>query len=60
MLDTDLTYQGFHMGKLLISLLRALKQKGLLEEEALLDILWEAKDPAFPWSKQDIKELLNL
>lgn len=53
-------YYGFHIGKIVIAMLKQLKDKGVLEEEAVLDILWEAKDAHFPWSKQDIKELLKL
>ncbi|MBM3298415.1 MAG: hypothetical protein FJY85_00500 [Deltaproteobacteria bacterium] len=54
------TYFGFNVGKLLVEALKLLKQKGVLEEAEILDILWEAKDPYFPWSKEDIKELLKL
>jgi hypothetical protein len=53
-------YFGFDMGKLLLGTIRLLKQKGLLEESAVLDLLWEAKEPSFPWSKSDIKELVKL
>jgi hypothetical protein len=54
------TYLGFNVGKLLVEVLKLLKQKGVLEEGEILDILWEAKDPYFPWSKPEIKELLKL
>jgi hypothetical protein len=54
------TYFGFNVGKLVVEVLKLLKQKGVLEEVEILDILWEAKDPYFPWSKKDIKELLKL
>lgn len=53
-------YYGFKTGQVLISLLKLLKNKGLLEEREILDILWDAKDPTFPWSKNDIKELIKL
>jgi hypothetical protein len=53
-------YFGFNVGELLVNLLRLLKQRGVLEEEEILDILWEAKEPLFPWDKQQIKELLKL
>ena len=51
---------GFDIPHVVVSLLRLMKQKGLLEEEEVLDILWEAKDAAFPWTKEDIRELLKL
>ncbi len=51
---------GFNIDSIVIGLLRMMKNKGLLEEEEVLDLLWEAKDPHFPWSKQDIKDLLKL
>lgn len=53
-------YFGFHVGKVVIGLVKLLKEKGVLEEGELLDLLWDAKDPLFPWSKQEIKELLKL
>jgi hypothetical protein len=31
-----------------------------LKEEEILDLLWDAKEPLFPWNKQEIKELLEL
>ncbi|MCA1959918.1 MAG: hypothetical protein LDL33_03900 [Desulfomonile sp.] len=51
---------GFDTGKLVIGLIKLLKERGVLEENAVLDLLWEVKDPFFPWSKADIKELLKL
>ena len=51
---------GFDISRVMVSLLRLMKQKGLLEEQEILDILWEAKDAQFPWSKQDIRDLLKL
>ena len=30
------------------------------EEQAILDLLWEAKDSHFPWTREDIKELIKL
>jgi hypothetical protein len=53
-------YLGFDTGKLVIQLIRALKDKGVLDEELILDMLWDVKDPLFPWSKSDIKELIKL
>jgi len=53
-------YFGFNLGQLVVGMLRLLKQKGVLEEQEVLDLLWDAKEPAFPWSKTDIKELLKL
>jgi len=53
-------YFGFNVGKLLIGLIRLLKQKGLLDEQELLDVLWEAKEPFFPWTRSEIKDLLKL
>jgi len=53
-------YFGFDVGKLVIGLFRLLKERGVLEEEVILDLLWEAKDPHFPWDKSDIKELVKL
>jgi hypothetical protein len=57
-METD--YFGFHTGKVLVGIIRLLKQRGILEEDEILDVLWEAKEPLFPWTKQDIKELLKL
>ena len=57
-METD--YFGFHVGKVMVGMLRLLKQRGVLEEEEILELLWEAKEPLFPWSKQEIKELLKL
>jgi len=51
---------GFNIPNVMVSLLRLMKQKGILEEKEILDILWEAKDAQFPWSKEDIKDLLKL
>jgi hypothetical protein len=56
----DDAYFGFNVGQMVVSMLRLLKQRGILEEQEVLDLLWEAKGPAFPWSKQEIKELLKL
>jgi len=56
----DENYFGFNVGKLLIGLIRLLKQKGLLDEQELLDVLWEAKEPFFPWTRSEIKDLLKL
>lgn len=53
-------YLGFNVGKVLFSVIRLLKQKGVLAEDEILDLLWDAKDPLFPWSKAEIKELLKL
>ncbi len=53
-------YFGFNVGKLVVEVLKLLKEKGVLEEEEILEILWEAKDPHFPWNKNEIKELLKL
>ncbi len=50
----------FNIQNVLVSLLRLMKKKGVLEEQEILDILWEAKDAQFPWTKEDIKELLKL
>ncbi len=57
-METD--YFGFHVGKVLVGIIRHLKQRGVLEESEILDVFWEAKDPLFPWSKEEIKELLKL
>ncbi|HTY25732.1 MAG TPA: hypothetical protein VMC85_21560 [Desulfomonilaceae bacterium] len=51
---------GFNVSEVLVGVLRLMKQKGLLEEQEILDILWEAKDAQFPWTKEDIKSLLKL
>jgi hypothetical protein len=53
-------YFGFDLGKIVIEILKLLKEKGVLEEKEILEILWEAKDPHFPWSKSEIKDLLKL
>jgi hypothetical protein len=53
-------FLGFDITNVMVSLLRVMKQKGLLEEQEILDILWEAKDAQFPWTKEDIKDLLKL
>ena len=54
------SYMGINIGKVVIEMLKLMKQKGLLEEQEILDILWDAKDPLFPWNRQDIKELIKL
>jgi hypothetical protein len=46
--------------KLLIEVLKLLKERGVLDENEVLEVLWNAKDPYFPWDKQDIKELIKL
>ena len=51
---------GFNVSNVLVGILRLMKQKGILEEQEILDILWEAKDAQFPWTKEDIKDLLKL
>lgn len=53
-------YFGFDLGKVTIGLLKLLKEKGILEEELILDLLWESKDVEFPWDRSDIKELIKL
>lgn len=53
-------YYGFKTGQVVIGLLKTLKQKGMLKEDEVLDILWDAKEPLFPWSKKDIKDLIKL
>jgi hypothetical protein len=53
-------YYGFNTGEVLIGLIKILKSKGILEEKEVLDLLWDAKEPMFPWSKADIKELIKL
>ncbi len=59
-MEIDAVSTGFDLEKVVIELLRLLKNKGALTENEILDILWEAKDPFFPWSKQDIKDLIKL
>lgn len=54
------TYFGFDVGRIMVGVLRLLKDKGLLNESEILDVLWDAKDPHFPWSKAEIKDLLKL
>ena len=51
---------GFDVGQIMIGILKILKAKGIADEEAILDLLWEAKDPLFPWDKKDIKLLIKL
>ena len=51
---------GFNVSEVLVGILRLMKQKGILEEQEILDILWEAKEAQFPWTKEDIKDLLKL
>ena len=51
---------GFDVGQVLVGILKMLKDKGIADEEAILDLLWEAKDPLFPWDKNDIKLLIKL
>ena len=51
---------GFNVGGVIVGILRLLKEKGVLEEAEILEVLWEAKDPLYPWNKQEIKELLKL
>jgi hypothetical protein len=53
-------YYGFNTGRVLIGVLKILKDKGILEEGEILDVLWDAKDPLFPWTKSEIKELIKL
>jgi len=53
-------YMGFNIGKVVIGMLKLMKQKGILEDQEILDLLWDAKDPMFPWNRQDIKELIKL
>jgi hypothetical protein len=54
------TYQGFKVGQMVIAILKLLREKGIVSEEEALDLLWDAKDPLYPWSKKEIKELLKL
>ncbi len=54
------TYYGFKMGPLLIGMLKMLKNKGVLNEQEILDLLWDVKEPMFPWTREEIKELLKL
>ena len=56
----QLDYFGFNVGEVVVGLLRLLKQREILKEEEILDLLWEAKEPLFPWNRQEIKELLKL
>ena len=51
---------GFNVSDVLVGILRLMKQKGILEEKEILDMLWEAKEAQFPWTKEDIKDLLKL
>lgn len=51
---------GFDVGAVIVGILRLMKQKGLLKEDEILQVLWDAKDPLYPWNKQEIKELLKL
>jgi len=53
-------YYGFKTGRVLIGMLKILKEKGILEESEVLEILWDAKEPLFPWTKNEIKELIKL
>lgn len=53
-------YLGFDVGQVMVGVLKMLKAKGIFEEEDILDLLWEAKDPLFPWDKNDIKLLIKL
>jgi hypothetical protein len=53
-------YFGFNVGQVLVGMLKLLKEKGVLEEQEILDMMWEAKEPLFPWTKNDIKELIKL
>jgi hypothetical protein len=54
------SHYGFDSGQVVIELIKLLKRKGVLQEKEVLDLLWEAKDPMFPWSRQEIKELIKL
>ena len=51
---------GFNVSDVLVGILRLMKQKGILQEKEILDLLWEAKEAQFPWTKEDIKDLLKL
>ncbi len=51
---------GFDVANVLLGVLRLMKKKGILEEQEILEILWEAKGAQFPWTKHDIKELLKI
>jgi hypothetical protein len=53
-------YFGFNVGQVLVGMLKLLKEKGVLEEEEILEMMWEAKEPLFPWTKNEIKELIKL
>ncbi|MBI5569722.1 MAG: hypothetical protein HY914_07240 [Desulfomonile tiedjei] len=59
-MEDQCSYMGFNIGKVVIGMLKLMKQKGLLEDQEILDLLWDAKDPLFPWNRQDIKELIKL
>jgi hypothetical protein len=59
-MEDESSYMGFNIGQVLFGTLRVLKQKGLLQEAEILDVLWDAKNPMFPWNKQEIKELIKL
>lgn len=59
-MEGECSYMGFNVGKVVIGMLKLLHQKGLLDEQEILTLLWDAKDPMFPWNKQDIKELIKL
>jgi hypothetical protein len=59
-MEDQCSYMGFNVGKVVIEMLKLMKQKGLLEDQEILDLLWDAKDPLFPWNRQDIKELIKL
>ncbi len=52
--------RGFNLEQVLVETMKLLKNKGVLAEQEILDILWEAKDPLFPWTKNEIKELIKL
>ncbi len=54
------SYMGFDLAKVMIGTLRLMKEKGLIDEKAILDLLWEAKEVQFPWTREDIKELIKL
>lgn len=50
----------FDLERLLISVLRTLKKKGVLTEDEIMDALWDAKDPNWPWTKKEMKEIVKL
>lgn len=50
----------FDVERLLISTLKLLKQKGALKEDEVLNLFWEAKNPNWPWTKKEMKEILKL